>query len=991
MPAEYPAVHLFTGNPIRTQGYGFIAGSEGARSWAPHCLARATLGGASEAPNIWRAASDFEGIGTVWIGDALCVTRLQQLRGDQHLAELRQHILISANAAFDLSGDLSPIRAQFRPFRDYADLQPLLNSNLSLPEMRIAASDRQSIQAAAYHALARWFPDERVESLPALLQSLFDQKGAVCVVGLPHETAKRLDFALALMALLPPPLRFACTFATRIISSRGCFAHFKFLWEDHQQPEPNERLFDYADGTFAIDTEIAPYFRHALQAYREGERAFAEFGERYRQRAIELQRFNLQRFNLDAIKAAFYSILALDEWIEQDKNPSAARLFSLVNKDKSLPEPDLPKLYEEGLRLALRAYTPSTPFDSETIKQSATALARPALAEVALQWLKGTGVPEQPEATFKLCRAWWDIPEAKGILQDAAWQAVAREAAQAHLKELWKRSDHKRAHQFFNQLYRESAERTGFVLDEQTASNLLQIQERAIRQHGGDVDDVLETLRLSAAVRSVATLDTLLDANWMRAVPPELATALTAGDDRGNLGRAVKAYFRTNALTVFYKLALVCLKRKIFQPLLTEESLTLLLSSRPSPSERSLTQFYALSQLAREHYPEVGYAALNELADQPSLLRAISEPYWMLTAWLIANEDRRAVPLIQHGISNAQNTREFVKHLLSAYEPYRQEKLPQLWKALSDAKPVIQDAAPDERADFALLIELQDEEWRKVPSAVSLLASGLSTWQEPPNALERALQEAERLSSLETWYQGLLVEYHMHESVQANAKRVFGRYLRATAAALSAEKPEIERAAQYASLLLRLAPPRSLFGQWVMDELVGVLSSTQDERRRSKVRGAFIKLLKQQGFTDVSDLLLESSLRRQLLPAGLTPEQFLAQLDTTIRTLGQLVLWQNELGEHSEVARRVLNQWLEREHKLPADSQLATYFEAYDKTLKSIRELIEAGQRDGQRPLRSRKRQLEALRSGEREPNSAFGLLLRWISRLAPPRNSSES
>jgi hypothetical protein len=176
-----------------------------------------------------------------------------------------------------------------------------------------------------------------------------------------------------------------------------------------------------------------------------------------------------------------------------------------------------------------------------------------------------------------------------------------------------------------------------------------------------------------------------------------------------------------------------------------------------------------------------------------------------------------------------------------------------------------------------------------------------------------------------------------------------------------------------------------------MDELVGVLSSTQDERRRSKVRGAFIKLLKQQGFTDVSDLLLESSLRRQLLPAGLTPEQFLAQLDTTIRTLGQLVLWQNELGEHSEVARRVLNQWLEREHKLPADSQLATYFEAYDKTLKSIRELIEAGQRDGQRPLRSRKRQLEALRSGEREPNSAFGLLLRWISRLAPPRNSSES
>ncbi len=986
MPAEYPVAYLFTGNPNRTSGYGFIAGSQGAQDWTQHCLSRATLGGASESPDLWRAASDFEGIGSVWIGEVLCFTRLQQLRGDQHLAEIRQHILLPLEATFALNGDLKPLRERLRPIKDYAAIQALRASQDSLPEMRLAARDQLDVQALSYRALSRWFPEGR--ALPMLLQSLFDGKGAVCLRGLPRDTAQRLDFALALMALLPPPLRFACTFATRVISSRGCFAHFKFLWEDYQAPEQGERLFDYPDGAFAVEGEPAPYFRHALQAYRDGEEAFREFGERYRQRTIELQRFNLKRFQSDFLKATYYTLLALDEWIEQEKSPSAARLLKLINKDKSLPEADLPRLYQEGLRLAFSAYT-RPPYPPEVIEHSAAALERPALAEVALKWLKN-GALEQPEATFELCRAWWQLPTAQALLQDDVWQAMLRKAARTHLSQLLRRGEYAKAHQFFNRLYRESADRTGFVLDEQTALELLKIQEDAIGQHGGDRAEVLETLRWSLRERSTAELDSTLNENWLRALPTDLALALKPASQQGDLGLAARAHFSADATLAFYKLALLCLKRQSFQPLLTEASLALLLR-QTEPCERDLTYFYALRDLTEQQQPQIAYIILSQLADQRHLIAPLSAPHLQLTAWLIASGNPRATLFIQQGISQAETACQFIKQLLMAYKPYRQSGLPRLWEALRSAKPVAQDADPCERVDFALLTELTDEEWYQVPSLVSSVASGLATRQEPPNALERALQDRKRLSGLQNWYTNLLQKHPNHPSVIANAQRVFAGCLRDTAADLYAEKPNVDRAVESARHPLRRAPERSAFQTWVVDSLSEMLSALE-EQERVKVRNDFIDKLQREGFDSISQLLLESALRRRLLPVGWTPERFFAALDTTLRVLDQLVVWQEELNGHPETTRRLLNEWFERgQPTLPPNSQLPTYFlEGYNETLSSIRDLAESGQRDVQHLLLGRERRLQELRKGEREPSSVFGLLLRWLGRLVSPQRRTE-
>jgi hypothetical protein len=988
MQTEYPAVQVFTGNPVRTQGYGLFAGSAGAQDWAPYCLSEATLGGASEEPSLWRAASDFEGIGTVWLaGGALCITRLQQIRADHHLAEIRQHLVLAREAAFDLSGDVSALSRFFQPFHNYDQVLSLLNKGTTLPMLSIAARNLPSVQRASYSALRRWFPpDGRDQVLPMLLSALFDDKGAVCVSGLPRSTEERLDFAIALMALLPPPLRFACTFATRMISSRGCHARFKFLWEDYQRPQPEERLFSYAEGAFNLESEPMLYFQHALQAYRAGESAFLEFGERYLQRVIELQQHYMDERSLPFIQAAQYSLLALNEWIEQDKRPSAARLFRLINRDKSLKPADLLSHCRSALNLALSEYTINAAYPPELIEQSAAALASQPLAEVALKALQAN-VLERPEATFELCRAWWNVPQAKTILQAAAWQKVALDAAQAHLKALQQRDERRRAHQFFNRLYRESLERTGFVLDEQTASELLRIQERAIGERGGDTSEVLETLALSARRRSAAELNSLLSANWLRALPPELSTALDPAATSGDLGRAVGAYYPTKGTALFYKFALVCLMRKQFRALLTSESLKLLIKAT-RPSQRDATAWAVIAHLDEQHLPEVAHVVLNQLADQSSLMTPNTLEHLMLTMWLIANDDQRADALIKQGIQNARHTVEYVARLLPRYLTYDSRGLPKVWKALQTAKPVLPEQLPNDRVDFALLTQLTYEQWLEVPSAVHSLASGLADWQAPPNTLDEALRENKRRADLEKWYNDLLRSGHAaHPSVVECAQRVFAPTVRSIARLLTSEKPNPRAAADQAAWLLQLTPPSSLFGQWAIDSLSLLLENCQKRERNT-----LIELLKERDLENIPNLLAESVLRRQLIPAGLTPSAFMGQLAAALCTFDRLVLWQDELSQHPEVSRRILDEWFTSQSvQLPANSSLLVYFENYDTTLVALRELIEHGQRDGQRALVRRKQQLEALRSGTQQPNSVFGMLLRWLGRLAPrPQEDAE-
>jgi hypothetical protein len=998
MTTLHTAVQVFTGNPVRTQGYGFIAGSEGAQDWAPYCLSEATLGGASEAPSLWRAASDFEGIGTVWLAsNTLCITRLQQMRADQHLAEIRQHIVLAHRAAFDLSGDISALNQYFKSFADYNEVLRLQDT--TLPLLRITPRNLSSVQHASYSALRRWFPpDGRDQVLPMLLSALFDNREAVCVNNLPLSTEDRLSFATALMALLPPPLRFACTFATRMISSRGCHARFKFLWDGYPYPRREERQFNYTEGTFTSSDAPIPYFQHALQAYRAGEETFLEFGERYLQRAIELQQHYMDERQMPFVQAAYYSLLALNEWIEQDKRPSATRLFKLVSRDKSLKAADQLSHFRSALNLALGEYAVNAAYPSELIEQSANTLTMSqALEETALKTLQAS-VAERPEATFELCRAWWDIPKARAILQrETAWQKLVLEAAQTHLRALRQSNERRRSHQFFNRLYRESLERTGFLLDDQTASELLQLQERVLSEHSGDTSEVLETLYFSAQKRSAAELGELLGNNWLSALPIELADALkpvaepTASESTaetespesaGNLGSAISACYPAKEGVLFYKLALVCLMRRQFRALLTPESLGLLMR-KTRPSQRDIPFWLTTAQLEEQHYPEIAYVVLNQLVDQSSLMTPNTPEHLMLTAWLIANSERRAVPLVQQGIQEAQSTVEYVAQLLPHYRIYGSEDLPKMWRVLQAAKPISPEQQPNNRADFALLTRLTYEQWLEVPSAVHSLASGLSEWRVQPNPLDQALRA--RRADLERWYTALLrSENANHSSVVEGAQRVFAQALRELRALIVSDKPNLSIAADRVISLLQLAPPPLLFGQAMLDNISRLLAQATPETRNN-----FTELLRSRKHGEIANALAENTLRRRLIPDNLTPTVFVAQLESALRTLRQLQIWQDELSRHPEDSRRVLEEWLAEQPNQLSSKYLSEYFRMYDANLESLHQLIEQGQRDGQRPLMAREKQLETLRSGQQTPRSVFGLLLHWLSRSKTPQQKS--
>jgi hypothetical protein len=1018
MPTVHTAIQIFTGNPIRTQGYGLIAGSEGAQDWAPYCLSEATLGGASEEPSLWRAASDFEGIGTAWLaGSALCITRLQQMRADQHLAEIRQHLVLARKAASDLGGDASALSRHFKPFADYSEVLRLRDT--SLPLLKIVPRDLSSIQHASYDALRRWFPPNgRDQVLPTLLSALFDDKGAVCVNGLPLNTQERLDFAIALMALLPPPLRFACTFATRMISSRGCHARFKFLWDGYPYPRREERLFNYAENALNFDSTPIPYFQHALQAFRAGEDAFLEFGERYLQRAVELQQYYMDARQMPFVQAAYYSLLALNEWIEQDKQPSSAHLFRLINRDKSLKPADLPLHCQNALNLALGEYTTKATYPHELIEQSADALTNQALEETVLRTLQAN-IAERPEATLELCRAWWNIPKAKAVLQrGTAWQKLVLEAAQTYFRVLQQSGEKRRAHQLFNRLYRESIERTGFVLDEQTASEWLGFQERAISEHSGDTPEVLETLFFSAQKRSAAELDELLNENWLSALPTELAAALKPAalapaaqlkapdapetpaapeqtdvpadaepepiEPLGNLGHAISVHYPKEMHALFYKLALVCIRRNQLRALSTPESLSLLVR-RTRPSQRDIAFWFATAQLEEQHHPEIAYAALSQLSDQSGLMTPNSPEHFMLTAWLIDNSERRAVSFVKQGIQNAQNTLEYVARLLPHYLPYHPKGLPKVWRVLQLAKPITPDQQPADRIDFALLTQLTCEQWREVPSAVHSLASGLSEWQAQPNSLDKAMRA--RRAELEQWFVALLRGENADQpSVVESAQRVLAHAIRELKALIVSDRPNLSAAADRVISLLQLAPPPRPFGQSMINNISRLLAQATPE-----IRIAFVNLLRKRRLREIADALEENALRRRLIPDDLTPTAFAAQLESAFRTLERLQIWQDELDRHPESARRILEEWAAEQPEQLSSKYLSAYFKAYDANLQALHQLIEHGQRDGQRLLLTREDQLEMLRSGRQPPRSVLGLILHWLNRASPKKDRTET
>ena len=979
---EHLAEQLFTGNPIRHEGYGLIAGGQDAAKWAQF-RGQAVLGTATESPETWRNAPDFEGIGTVWVGDTLWVSALQQVRSPEHLGEIYHHLIIARQAASDLGGDLRPLLGHFRRFGSHAEVRELSQRKPILPPLRFSSADQQQVLLASYHALSGWFVG-RENALPSLLASIFDGQGPVWIQGLPQNTDERLAFMMALTALMPPPLRAAATFATRIVSTETCHAHFRFLWGNYQYPPANSRVYDWETGRLDFTVPPIPYFDQALAAYSHGEADFMRFMARWQGRTAELYAYFMGPASTTPpsfVQSAYKILLALGEWIDYDAKPTAVAILRLLDRDKSLTPPDVLKGYQEAISLLVREYNRESPPSLDMITSSGKRLADPAFAEIALNILQ-RAANQHDEAIFELCRAWLDIPAAKPVVRSGEWSKVALSAAIRHLNALHQTSNRERAYQFFNRLYRENIENTGFRLDNQTALELLGVQESAISRFGGAPEDVLETFRLSVLSRNVEALNNVLDAGWQRALPPDLAAALYPASSPADLSQAIARHFPQQLGNgLFPKLALLCVYRKYFAPLLTENVLKMLMVK--SRVGQPIDMCYTAVVLDVE---QANGAILHALADlllsQQAKLN--SEVKWYLIAWLINNRDDRAIAALRGVIVQPQDLQRSIERLLGFAPQDRSIYCANLWYIFSRARPADLNTAPETRADFALLTRLPYQDWLHVPGAVAQLAAALSPWNTPLNALDRAIEDSKRRPDLERWFAELAKSHADKPYVLENTQRVFGYHLRVIQKALKVEKnenPDLEAAAQRTAFLLRSFSEVPAMQEWITDNVAIIMVEANLRGRSAK---QFFRIIDQYEFIDFSQRLEERSLRRLVTPE-LSPTQFINQLAITMDTLNQLVLWQEEFGQNPEMVTRILNEWFgQGVAPLPNDAKLPQFFsqKGYDETMQALRELIEAGEGELQRGILQRRSPLELLVTGEKKPGSIFGLLLQWVNRI---------
>ncbi|MBE2196030.1 MAG: hypothetical protein IAE83_17785, partial [Anaerolinea sp.] len=328
-------------------GIDLIAATPGAEEWADIAYPKegdlyqgerttaATMGDG------WTPNIQYDAIGVFDFGTSgAVVTRFERvptLKGTSPY--LYRYAILTVADVERLGGDWRAITTH----PDFnRDLKPLLKSGekpvkLPLLEIDYGIERREGFNRESLECFHKHF-DGREQGALQLLSSLFDGGLPVAIKGLPEGRNYREGVAIALAALLPPSLRFLCSFATQITTTRGCGAFFKFL-DSYQSSDNSHRSFDWNRATFG-STQIKPnrYVQKALETLKQGDQAFLSFLKRWDDKAARLLRAEVE----DPFGTLVTWVEVIESWNETaPEKLNIEGLSRLLGKDDVFIDPSI--------------------------------------------------------------------------------------------------------------------------------------------------------------------------------------------------------------------------------------------------------------------------------------------------------------------------------------------------------------------------------------------------------------------------------------------------------------------------------------------------------------------------------------------------------------------------------------------------------------------------------------------------------------------------
>lgn len=332
---------------LTQSGIYLIATTPGAESWASIAYPKegdASLGERTTAATMgdgWTPNTQYNAIGVFNYGTSGAVVthfeRVPTLKGVS--AYIYRYAILTLADVERLGGDWRAITTHPEFKRDLTALLQTGERPVKLPLLEVDYSPerrRKFVQESLNYFLKHF--DGREEAALQLLSSLFDGGLPVAIHRLPEDKPFREEVAIALATLLPPSLRFLCSFATQVTSTRGCGAFFKFL-DGYQSSDNSHRSFDWNRGTFG-STSITPnrYVQKALEVLKQGDQAFLNFLKQWDDKAARLLRAE--------VDDPFGTLVAWVEVIESWKDSAPEQLnieglSRLLGKDDAFIDPSI--------------------------------------------------------------------------------------------------------------------------------------------------------------------------------------------------------------------------------------------------------------------------------------------------------------------------------------------------------------------------------------------------------------------------------------------------------------------------------------------------------------------------------------------------------------------------------------------------------------------------------------------------------------------------
>lgn len=591
-------------------GIDLIATTPGAEGWASIAYPKDGDAGRGERTTAatmgdgWTPNTPYNAVGVFNYGTSGAVVthfeRVPTLKGVS--AYIYRYAILTLADVERLGGDWRAITLH----PDFnRDLTTLLQSGekpviLPLLELDYGPERREKFIRESLNYFHKYFKGKKQGALH-LLSSLFDDGLPVVIQGLPEDKSLREEVAIALAALLPPSLRFLCSFATQITSTRGCGAFFKFL-DGYQASGNAHRSYDWNRGSFA-STSITPnrYVQKALEVLEQGDQSFLNFLKQWDDKASRLLRAEVD----DPFSTLVTWVEVIESWSESaPEKLNIKGLSRLLGKDDEFIDPSINEAervqWIKALCLALIRHRDLSLAKSHFHFLSTTFQKYPAVSKAIQAYF--LHVANSDEGDFALD---WSFAWVEDQKLDVSWMEMPGKLAQAFNQFLCQKRQFERTYQLLQNL---DKHKQLVTISEVWRDILMSQVNLAHTGPGMNSDQSALLLKLIGTMLKREDLGKVMkgDTGFVRALPVDLksqALVLMGSEkpSQSSLGlwsSITKALPGTKAeqIIVFLHIGQLFLESKIYPVFQDTETYKQLLELADSGNTTAITQINHLSK-----------------------------------------------------------------------------------------------------------------------------------------------------------------------------------------------------------------------------------------------------------------------------------------------------------------------------------------------------------------------------------------------------------